>query len=160
MRARRPSRVFSGASGLAALLLIAGCGASADDAVPSVGGTEPAVSATTPVSVGTNTSDDQAVTDESTDPAMTNPGDDGVAATAPADSTPTDPTPTDPTNPAPAPPAVGGRALAAELAPASAFDANPLPDLVVDDIGRDAKANVANLFPASLPVLVWAWAPH
>ena len=40
------------------------------------------------------------------------------------------------------------------------FDGNPFPDLVVDDVGRDGEANIANILPSDRPVLLWTWAPH
>ncbi len=48
----------------------------------------------------------------------------------------------------------------AEVDPASDVATNPLPDLVVDDVRRDAKVNLRNLLPAERPVLLWLWAPH
>ena len=60
--------------------------------------------------------------------------------------------------PEPAP--VGGRAFATDVQPESQFDGNPFPDLVVDDVGRDGQANIANILPSERPVLLWAWAPH
>ena len=62
--------------------------------------------------------------------------------------------------PIPEPAPLGGRALATEVESAAQFDGNPFPDLVVDDIGRGAQANVANILPSERPVLLWTWAPH
>lgn len=56
--------------------------------------------------------------------------------------------------------ALGGRALGEELSSAADIETNVLPDLVVDDVGRDAKVNLRNVFPADRPVLLWLWAPH
>ena len=39
-------------------------------------------------------------------------------------------------------------------------NAGVLPDLVVDDVGAQAKVNLASLTPAPEPILVWLWAPH
>lgn len=47
-----------------------------------------------------------------------------------------------------------------ELHAASQITSNPLPDLVVDDVGRFKQVNLRNLFPAEQPVLLWMWAPH
>jgi hypothetical protein len=41
-----------------------------------------------------------------------------------------------------------------EVDPASDVATNPLPDLVVDDVRRDAKVNLRNLLPAERPVLL------
>ena len=61
---------------------------------------------------------------------------------------------------APARPALGGRALAADVQPAAQFENNPFPDLLVEDIGKNAQANIKNILPSDRPVLLWAWAPH
>jgi hypothetical protein len=61
---------------------------------------------------------------------------------------------------APAEPVVGGRLFAADVQPATQVDGNPFPDLVVDDIGKDAQVNIKNILPSDRPVLLWAWAPH
>ncbi len=62
---------------------------------------------------------------------------------------------------APVPDAViGGRALASELSTASDFSENALPDIQVDDIRREMKVSLRNVFPAERPVLFWLWAPH
>ncbi len=87
---------------------------------------------------------------------------------AAGDATPTnDPPPTDaagdatPDPPAEVQPAVlGGRAFEAAVAPASEVATNLLPDLVIDDVRRESKANFRNIFPADRPVLLWLWAPH
>lgn len=62
--------------------------------------------------------------------------------------------------PAPAEPIVGGRLFAADVQPEAQFEGNPFPNLVVDDIGKDARVNIANILPSDRPVLLWAWAPH
>jgi len=64
----------------------------------------------------------------------------------------------DPAGPEPAP--IGGREFGADLMAASAFEANPLPDLLVDDVRRGNQVNLANALPSARPLLVWAWAPH
>lgn len=118
---------------------------------------------------------DTTLTSPGTSPVPDTRNEDGDDAAAPAepttDDSPSSETPdaaaqtsprtspeTDTTVPDPAP--VGGRQLGEALDPASGFDGNPLPDIVVDDVGNDAKVNVANILPAQRPVLVWAWAPH
>ncbi len=64
----------------------------------------------------------------------------------------------DPAGPEPAP--IGGREFGADLMAASAFEANPLPDLLVDDVRRGNQVNLANALPSARPLLIWAWAPH
>ncbi len=86
-------------------------------------------------------------------------------APAPAEAPATDPpvvepAPTEAPPAAPEPPALGGRALATTVEPEAQFDANPFPDLVVDDVGRGSEANIANILPSDRPVLLWTWAPH
>lgn len=93
-------------------------------------------------------------------PAETEPS----AATVASDAV------TDPAEAAPAisdapPPVVpeamlGGRAFATELSPTSDFPENALPDIQVDDIRRQTKVALRNVFPAERPVLLWLWAPH
>ena len=58
------------------------------------------------------------------------------------------------------PAAIGGRAFDEAATPESSVETNLLPDLVVDDVRRGAKANLRNIFPADRPVLLWMWAPH
>ena len=55
---------------------------------------------------------------------------------------------------------LGGRAFATELSPTSDFPENALPDIQVDDIRRQTKVALRNVFPAERPVLLWLWAPH
>lgn len=55
---------------------------------------------------------------------------------------------------------VGGREFDAAVAASSDIETNLLPDLVVDDVRRQTKANLRNVFPADRPVLFWMWAPH
>jgi hypothetical protein len=157
MFVRRSTRL---ATGLAGAIMFAACGGSADDvaAPPAEAGTQtvPAVEAS-PDETLPAVAPDEATPDEVTASS--------TGATEPAPATETVPA----TEPAPAVEAstpaeeaapIGGRALAAELDPAAAFDGNPLPDLVVDDLGRSTQANFANLLPSDRPVLLWAWAPH
>lgn len=95
----------------------------------------------------------EAETEAETEPAPTDPpGSEAPATQPPATEAPVDTAPPD------AP--VGGRAFADVRSDAAAYDGNPFPDLVVDDLNRGVKANIANVFPADRPVLVWAWAPH
>jgi hypothetical protein len=151
MFVRRSTRL---ATGLAGVILIAACGGSADDvAAPPAEAELPAVS----VSATSEDSLDSSATDA---PA---PIDTAAVEVPPTGETPTatEPPATEPASTeAPAAAPLGGRALAAELDPAAAFDGNPLPDLVVDDLGRQTQANLANLLPSDRPVLLWAWAPH
>ncbi len=96
------------------------------------------------------------------------PTNDPPPTDAAGDATPAnDPPPTDaagdatPDPPAEVQPAVlGGRAFEAAVAPASEVATNLLPDLVIDDVRRESKANFRNIFPADRPVLLWLWAPH
>jgi len=55
---------------------------------------------------------------------------------------------------------LGGRKLGAELTTAAAFEDNPLPDLLVDDVRRGNQVNLANALPSARPLLIWAWAPN
>ena len=79
------------------------------------------------------------------------------AADEPAPEPEPEPAP-EPAGPEPAP--IGGRELGAELMAASAFEANPLPDLLVDDVRRGSQVNLANALPSARPLLIWAWAPN
>ncbi|MGA9277770.1 hypothetical protein [Ilumatobacter sp.] len=92
-------------------------------------------------------------------PATDVAGTEEPVAVEPAASEPADTTAA-PAEPEPAPAEIGGRVLAAEVDPASQFEGNPFPDLVVDDVGRRGSANLANVLPSDRPILLWAWAPH
>jgi hypothetical protein len=148
MFTRRSTRL---AIGLAGVILIAACGGSADDvaAPPAEAGTQsvPTVQASDADASSLPGTTAVATTDATTDTETAD-----TSAESPQVETQSAPT-------APSAP-IGGRALATDLEPASAFAGNPLPDLVVDDLGRSAQANLANLLPSDRPVLVWAWAPH
>lgn len=143
------------------------------------GSSEPITSpATDPVPVETEVAGDDAP-DQGTDvpvteapaPAAAPPTDEAPAASeapaateapaaseAPAATEAPVETDAPPAEAVPAP--VGGRAFSTELQPEAQFDANPFPDLVVDDVGRDGQANIANILPSDRPVLLWTWAPH
>lgn len=118
---------------------------------------------------GTPATGDPASDDEPP-PTTLSPGGSGETATSDDDASADDdagdagaePTTTPAPEPVqePGPPPVGGRELGEDLRAESAASENPLPDLLVDDIRRGTKVNLANLIPAERPVLVWAWAPH
>lgn len=147
-------------------LTLAACGAS-DDAAPDTAPAGTAAPVTEPAL--TPSEPDADATADATTPADTD-------EPADADAAPTEPVPTEPTDsvgagpepeepvateaPAPAEAALGGRAFASELSPASDFAENILPKIQVDDIRRGTKINLANIFPAERPVLLWMWAPH
>jgi hypothetical protein len=106
----------------------------------------------------TDTADDEAPTSDGGPPA-TPPPETSPPETPPAETSPPEtgaPPATDAAEPAP----LGGRRLPEALDAASDVDTNPLPDLVVADVGRGAEVNLRNVFPAERPVLVWMWAPH
>lgn len=50
--------------------------------------------------------------------------------------------------------------VGADVLPASDFEANLLPSVVVDDINTGRKVNFRNLVPQDKPILLWMWAPH
>jgi hypothetical protein len=132
----------------AASLVLAACGTTEDTA--PITSDEPAPTSTesdiSEVTVGA--------------PAETEPS----AATVASDAV-TDPAEAAPAVSDPPPPVVpeampGGRAFATELSPTSDFPENALPDIQVDDIRRQTKVALRNVFPAERPVLLWLWAPH
>lgn len=47
-----------------------------------------------------------------------------------------------------------------DVLPASDFEGNLLPSVVVDDLVNDRKVNFRNLVPQEKPILLWMWAPH
>lgn len=144
------------------LLTLAACGSGSDGAAPPVTDELPAATEE-PASDGTTEADpaDVAATNAPEPTSAEAPEPVDTEATAAAEEAPAEPAVTDaPEAAAPAEPVVGGRLLATEVQPASAIDSNPFPDLVVDDIGKDAKVNIANILPSDRPVLLWAWAPH
>lgn len=114
------------------------------------------------------TSDEPAPTSTESDISEVTVG--APAETEPSAATVASDADTDPAEPAPAvsdppPPVVpeamlGGRAFATELSPTSDFPKNALPDIQVDDIRRQTKVALRNVFPAERPVLLWLWAPH
>ena len=138
----------------ATALVLTACGTT-EDATP-IASDEPASASTesdsSEVTVGAPA--------ETEPPTETEP----PAATVASDAV-TEPGETAPAASAPAAPVVpeamlGGRAFAAELSPTSDFPENALPDIQVDDIRRQTKIALRNVFPAKRPVLLWLWAPH
>lgn len=133
---------------LAAGLVLTACGTTEDTA--PITSDEPAPTSTesdiSEVTVGAPAETEPSAATVASD-AVTNP-----AQAAPAVSDP----------PAPVVPEamVGGRAFAAKLSPTSDFPENALPDIQVDDIRRQMKVALRNVFPAERPVLLWLWAPH
>jgi len=47
-----------------------------------------------------------------------------------------------------------------DVLPESEFDANLLPNVIVDDINTGRKVNFRNLVPQEKPILLWMFAPH
>ena len=140
--------------------------AAADDAVDSETAATDVPPADESVPVDESVSTDAPATDDAADGSE--PAGD-VAEPETAEAPPEDDDAAEPAEPvateAPAPepaaePVVGGRLFAPEVQPDAQFDGNPFPDLVVDDIGKDAKVNLKNVLPSDRPVLLWAWAPH
>lgn len=52
------------------------------------------------------------------------------------------------------------RELALDVRPESDVATNPLPSVVLDDVGQDRQVDFRNIFPAERPVLLWMWAPY
>ena len=148
-------------------LALTACGASDPSAGTSPDTAQPTVPATE--ATGGSPAPGEA-TDDPLDGAATDASAEAPADEAPSDPPATDPRATDPpatdppateataTGPEPVP--VGGRTFATAVEPESQFDANPFPDLVVNDVGRGGEANLANILPSDRPVLLWTWAPH
>ena len=93
-------------------------------------------------------------------PAETEPSAATVASDADTDPAEAAPAVSDPPPPVVPEAILGGRAFATELSPTSDFPENALPDIQVDDIRRQTKVALRNVFPAERPVLLWLWAPH
>ncbi|MDG0975577.1 MAG: hypothetical protein P8P69_03010 [Ilumatobacter sp.] len=93
-------------------------------------------------------------------PAETEPSAATVASDADTDPAEAAPAVSDPPPPVVPEAMLGGRAFATELSPTSDFPENALPDIQVDDIRRQTKVALRNVFPAERPVLLWLWAPH
>ncbi|MBT5552841.1 MAG: hypothetical protein HOJ85_03670 [Ilumatobacter sp.] len=93
-------------------------------------------------------------------PAETEPSAATVASDAVTDPAEAAPAVSDPPPPVVPEAMLGGRAFATELSPTSDFPENALPDIQVDDIRRQTKVALRNVFPAERPVLLWLWAPH
>ncbi len=184
MRHRR-----SGAAACAAILLtLAACGSGSDGAIaPSDAsatiagpandavsgdavtdgamdeGGDPTVASVADASVEP-TSDGVADLDPAAPAATDDPAAETPVAESPVTESPVTESPVAELGPteatAPAEPVVGGRLFAADVQPEAELDSNPFPDLVVDDIGKDAEVNIRNILPSDRPVLLWAWAPH
>lgn len=141
--------------------VLAGCGTDGEDSASTA--TESAdrpVATETPIPEPTDGPADEpdrpADTDAPTEsdlPPATEP-----PATDPPTTSETAPAATDAPTPEPAP--LGGRLLPDAPTAESDIATNPVPDLVVDDVGRGVEVNVRNVFPAERPVLIWMWAPH
>jgi hypothetical protein len=140
----------------AAGLALAACGTS-DDAAPATDAGVTVAPATEPASAASEAEPvapiDSAAPVAPTESTPTEPGDPSAAEPAPEVPVVTEAA-------APAEAVVGGRAFASELSAASDFSENVLPDIQVDDVGREMKVNLRNVFPAERPVLFWLWAPH
>jgi hypothetical protein len=139
-----------GALASAALLLtLAACGSGSDGSAPPATADQPAAEVSTgdDLSEG-GTTEIAAPETESEQPAVSETDPEGEAP------------PAEPVATEVAAPVAGGRLFAADVQPAAQFDGNPFPDLVVDDVGKDAQVNIANILPSDRPVLLWAWAPH
>jgi hypothetical protein len=132
----------------AASLVLAACGTTEDTA--PITSDEPAPTSTesdiSEVTVGA--------------PAETEPSAATVASDADTDPAEAAPAVSDPPPPVVPEAMLGGRAFATELSPTSDFPENALPDIQVDDIRRQTKVALRNVFPAERPVLLWLWAPH
>ena len=132
----------------AATLVLTACGTT-EDATP-IASDEPAPTSTesdiSEVTVGA--------------PAETEPSAATVASDAVTDPAEAAPAVSDPPPPVVPEAMLGGRAFATELSPTSDFPENALPDIQVDDIRRQTKVALRNVFPAERPVLLWLWAPH
>jgi hypothetical protein len=143
-------------------LTLAACGTSDSATSSTADAPEPvATDAAEPSAPAEGGSNDAPATEApATPPASTEPAADAPTDSQATETAVTETAVTEPPSAAPTPAAIGGRALATSVEPASQFAANPFPDLVVDDIGRDGEANIANILPSDRPVLLWTWAPH
>ena len=147
----------------AAGIVLTACGTT-EDATPDTGG-EPAVTAAAsdePAAVPA-ASDDAETPVETNAPVDADPPAESeapVGSDAAADPVEEALAASEPAAPAVPEAMLGGRAFAPELATESDFSENVLPDIQVDDIRREMKANLRNVFPAERPVLFWMWAPH
>ena len=136
-------------------LTMAACGSSDPTTTPATDPAPPATEAA--AGEFTEVSEPDVAATEA--PAATEASaDTGAPATEAPAATEPPATEAPPAEPEPAP--VGGRAFATDVQPGAEFDGNPFPDLVVDDVGRDGRANTANILPSDRPVLLWTWAPH
>ena len=138
-------------------LALTACGASDPSAGTPPDTAQPAVPATE--ATGGSPAPGGA-TDDPLEGAATDAPAEATAAEAPSDPPASEPPATEATATGPEPVPVGGRTFATAVEPESQFDANPFPDLVVNDVGRGGEANLANILPSDRPVLLWTWAPH
>ena len=143
----------------AALFSLAACGPGSDGAAPPVVEEQDAAAAA-PVADGISDETDVASTQASADEQVTatNAPEQPASTGAPESESPAETAA--PQAAAPAEPVVGGRLFAADVQSAAQFDGNPFPDLIVEDIGKNAQVNIQNILPSDRPVLLWAWAPH
>ncbi|NKB41964.1 MAG: hypothetical protein GKR86_13200 [Ilumatobacter sp.] len=139
-------------------LTLAACGTSDPAATTTPDATTPSPTEAAPTN---DSPDEPSATDTEpaddeppAEPSTTEPIETDAAAETPAPETPA----TEPPTAEPAP--LGGRTFSTAVESDAQFDGNPFPDLVVDDVGRDGEANIANILPSDRPVLLWTWAPH
>jgi hypothetical protein len=139
-------------------LTIAACGTSDPAATATPDATTPPPTEAAPADDSPNkpSATDAAPADDESpaEPPTTEPPATNAAAESPAAEAPT----TEPPTAEPAP--LGGRTFSTAVESDAQFDGNPFPNLVVDDVGRDGEANIANILPSDRPVLLWTWAPH
>jgi hypothetical protein len=139
-------------------LTLAACGTSDPAATTTPGATTPPPTETAQTNDSPNepsaTDAEPADNEPPAEPPTTEPTTSDAVAETPAPEVPA-------TEPPPAEAApLGGRAFSTTVESDAQFDGNPFPDLVVDDVGRDGEANIANILPSDRPVLLWTWAPH
>ncbi|MDG2232695.1 MAG: hypothetical protein P8L16_02650 [Ilumatobacter sp.] len=128
-------------------LTLAACGTSGPAATATPDATTPPPTEAAPAAAPAD--DESPAEPPTTESPATN-----AAAESPAPEAPS----TEPPTAEPAP--LGGRTFSTAVESDAQFDGNPFPDLVVDDVGRDGEANIANILPSDRPVLLWTWAPH
>ncbi len=133
--------------------------------VTACAGSDSTSSDPTPAPVTEAPPETTAAPTESTEAPAAEPAPETTSAPEPepeadAEEPPAEPEPTTTLAPEPVAAPLGGRELGQALRPESATGNNPLPDLLVDDVPRGTQVQLANVFPAQLPVLIWAWAPH
>jgi hypothetical protein len=145
---------------VALLVTLAACGSGSDEAASPTVDEQPAATEA-PTGDELSESDTTEAATPDAEPATSEASEAESEQPAVTETPPAEPAATDaPEVAAPAEPVVGGRLFAPDVQPAAQFDANPFPDLVVDDVGKDAQVNIANILPSDRPILLWAWAPH